>query len=55
MGTSPTGRGSPLSTLSGRALPMVQGCVLFIATIFIGLNLLVDLSYAALDPRIKYE
>jgi len=38
-----------------RDLPMAQGCVLFIATIFIGLNLLVDLSYAALDPRIKYE
>jgi ABC-type dipeptide/oligopeptide/nickel transport system permease component len=29
--------------------------VLFIATIFIGLNLLVDLSYAWLDPRIRYE
>ena len=38
-----------------RDLPMAQGCVLFIATIFIGLNLLVDLSYAWLDPRIKYE
>ena len=38
-----------------RDLPMAQGCVLFIATVFIGLNLLVDLSYAWLDPRIKYE
>ena len=44
-----------LDSISVRDLPMVQGCVLFIATIFIGLNLLVDLSYAALDPRIKYE
>ena len=44
-----------LDSISVRDLPMVQGCVLFIATIFIGLNILVDLSYAALDPRIKYE
>ena len=44
-----------LDSISVRDLPMVQGCVLFIATIFIALNLLVDLSYAALDPRIKYE
>jgi peptide/nickel transport system permease protein len=33
---------------------MVQGCVLFIASVFILLNLLVDLSYAWLDPRIRY-
>ncbi len=44
-----------LDSISVRDLPMVQGCVLFIATIFIAFNLLVDLSYAVLDPRIKYE
>ena len=44
-----------VDSIAVRDLPMVQGCVLFIATIFIGLNLLVDLSYVALDPRIKYE
>lgn len=44
-----------VDSISVRDLPMVQGCVLFIATVFIGLNLLVDLSYAWLDPRIKYE
>lgn len=38
-----------------RDLPMAQGCVLFIATVFIMLNLAVDLSYAWLDPRVKYE
>ncbi|HEU4798440.1 MAG TPA: nickel ABC transporter permease [bacterium] len=38
-----------------RDLPMAQGCVLFIATVFILLNLAVDLSYAWLDPRVKYE
>jgi peptide/nickel transport system permease protein len=44
-----------LDSIGARDLPVVQGCVLFIATIFIGLNLLVDLSYAWLDPRIRYE
>jgi len=38
-----------------RDLPMAQGCVLFIATVFILMNLAVDLSYAWLDPRVKYE
>jgi peptide/nickel transport system permease protein len=44
-----------VDSIGVRDLPMAQGCVLLIATIFIGLNLLVDLSYAWLDPRIKYE
>lgn len=44
-----------VDSISARDLPIVQGCVLFIATIFIALNLLVDLSYAWLDPRIRYD
>lgn len=44
-----------MDSIAARDLPIVQGCVLLIATVFIGLNLLVDLLYAALDPRIKYE
>lgn len=44
-----------LDSIGARDLPVVQGCVLFIATMFIGLNLLVDVSYAWLDPRIRYE
>lgn len=43
-----------VDSISVRDLPMVQGCVLFIATVFIGFNLLIDLSYVVLDPRIKY-
>ena len=34
--------------------PLVQGTVLFIAVVFIVINLLVDLSYALLNPRIRY-
>ncbi len=43
-----------VDSISVRDLPMAQGCVLFIAAVFIGLNLVVDLSYAWLDPRIRY-
>jgi ABC-type dipeptide/oligopeptide/nickel transport system permease component len=35
--------------------PVVQGAVMFIATIFVIVNLIVDIVYAFLDPRIKYS
>lgn len=44
-----------VDSIGVRDLPMAQGCVLFIATAFIVLNLVVGLSYAWLDPRIRYE
>lgn len=34
--------------------PLIQGAVLFTAVIYLGVNLLVDLAYAWLDPRIRY-
>jgi peptide/nickel transport system permease protein len=36
-------------------LTMLQGLVLIVATGFVIVNLLVDLLYAALDPRIRYQ
>lgn len=36
-------------------MPLIQGLVLFVATVFVLLNLIVDLLYAYLDPRIKYD
>lgn len=36
-----------------RDLPLIQGLVLTFAVIFIVVNLLVDLSYAALNPRLR--
>lgn len=38
-----------------RDYPIVQGVTLFIAIIFVGVNLIVDLLYAWVDPRIKFE
>jgi len=37
-----------------RDYPVVQGCVLIFATWFTMVNLAVDLSYTALDPRIRF-
>ena len=38
-----------------RDYPVVQGGVVFVAFVFVLINLLVDLSYALLDPRIQYK
>ena len=38
-----------------RDFPLIQGCVLFIATIFVLVNLAVDISYTWLNPKIRYE
>lgn len=38
-----------------RDYPMIQGCILFVAIIFIFVNLMVDILYTYLDPRIRYE
>jgi len=38
-----------------RDYPVVQGVVFFMAIIFVLSNLLVDLSYAVIDPRIRYS
>jgi peptide/nickel transport system permease protein len=35
--------------------PVVQSVNLIVATLVVGLNLLIDLSYAVLDPRIRYR
>ena len=42
-------------SIFARDYPVIQGCVFFIALMYVTVNLLVDLSYAFLDPRIRYE
>ena len=37
-----------------RDYPMVQNLVMFIAIVVVTVNFIVDMLYAALDPRIKY-
>jgi len=38
-----------------RDYPVIQGIILVIVLLYMFINLLVDLSYAFLDPRIKYS
>jgi peptide/nickel transport system permease protein len=42
-------------SILGRDYPIVQGVTLLIAIIFLLVNLIVDISYAILDPRISYD
>jgi peptide/nickel transport system permease protein len=44
-----------VDSIYARDFALVQGCVLFIAVIFALSNLAVDILYAYLDPRIRYE
>ncbi|HEU5300529.1 MAG TPA: ABC transporter permease [bacterium] len=43
-----------VDAIFARDYPVVQGTVLVIAVVFVLVNLLVDLTYAFLDPRIRY-
>lgn len=44
-----------VDAIRARDLPLVQGTVLFVAVVFIVVNLLVDISYALLNPKIRYD
>lgn len=44
-----------VDAISSMDYSLIQGCVLWIALIYMLLNLLVDISYAFLDPRLKEE
>ena len=43
-----------VSAISERNYPVIQGTALFISVVYVLVNLLVDLSYGLLDPRIRY-
>jgi ABC-type dipeptide/oligopeptide/nickel transport system permease component len=44
-----------IQAINFRDYPLVQGCILLIAVTYVAVNLLVDLLYAWLDPRIRYR
>lgn len=43
-----------VDSISARDLPVVQGCVLAIVTMFLFVHFFVDMLYTHLDPRIRY-
>ena len=44
-----------INAIEAKDLPVVQGGVFYIAVMYILLNLVVDLSYGFVDPRIRYS
>jgi peptide/nickel transport system permease protein len=44
-----------VQAIQSRDYPLVQGCVLVIATSYLMVNLLTDIFYQCVDPRIRYE
>jgi ABC-type dipeptide/oligopeptide/nickel transport system permease component len=44
-----------IQAINFRDYPLVQGCILLIAVTYVTMNLVVDLTYAWLDPRIRYQ
>jgi peptide/nickel transport system permease protein len=44
-----------IQSIGFRDYPLVQGCILLIAVTYVTVNLLTDLVYGVLDPRIRYE
>ncbi len=44
-----------ITAIGNRDYPLIQGTVLVTAVIYLAVSLLVDLSYAFIDPRIRYD
>jgi peptide/nickel transport system permease protein len=44
-----------IQSIGFRDYPMVQGCILLIAVTYVGVNLLTDVLYGVLDPRIRLQ
>ena len=44
-----------LTAIDKRDLPAVQGSILFLSVVFVMVNLLTDLLYARVDPRVAYD
>lgn len=44
-----------IQSIGFRDYPLVQGCILVIAVTYVSVNLLTDVAYASLDPRIRLD
>ena len=44
-----------VQAISARDYPLLQGCILIVALSYVGVNLLTDLVYAIVDPRVRLE
>lgn len=44
-----------IGAINERNYPLVQGIILVVTGVFVLVNLLVDLAYAWIDPRVEYS
>ena len=44
-----------VQAISARDYPLLQGCILVIALSYVGVNLLTDILYAIVDPRVRLQ
>ena len=44
-----------VNAISKRDLPAIQGSILFLSVVFVIVNIIADLAYAAADPRVEYS
>jgi peptide/nickel transport system permease protein/oligopeptide transport system permease protein len=44
-----------VNAISKRDLPAIQGSILFLSVVFVVVNIVADLTYAATDPRVEYS
>ena len=44
-----------VQAIGARDYPLLQGCILLIAVSYVFVNLLTDLVYAVVDPRVRFE
>jgi ABC-type dipeptide/oligopeptide/nickel transport system permease component len=44
-----------VQAIDDRNFPVLQGGILFVSLVFVFVNLLVDVSYALINPRIRYS
>jgi ABC-type dipeptide/oligopeptide/nickel transport system permease component len=44
-----------IDAILSKDFPVIQGVVLFAAVVYVSINLVVDLLYSVIDPRIRYD
>jgi peptide/nickel transport system permease protein len=44
-----------IQAINFRDYPLIQGCILFISVTYVAMNLVTDLTYGFLDPRIRFD
>jgi ABC-type dipeptide/oligopeptide/nickel transport system permease component len=44
-----------LTAIDKRDLPAIQGSILFLSVVFVLVNLVTDMVYARVDPRVEYD